>query len=459
MQLPVRWNWAVLYVFEDYVFDTARRELRRGDTLLPVEPQIFDLLAHLIANRERVVSKEDFLAAVWQGRTVSESTLSSSINAARTVIGDSGEQQRLIRTLPRKGFRFVGVVTEGPVAPAADAVALAGEPAPVSSEGPRQSTDTVTAAPAATASSNAGSLSHKTVVIAAGSGLLAIAAVLVLLWPGADQAGRGPQVAAIPKFDASIVPLVNDDARKSLASYPNRPDFKALAITGEGMAVAEGEADAEAARQDALRRCNAKTKRQCRLYAVGMDVVWSPGALPLPAPDDLHVEPLGLPLVPDEIPTLDQERRSRIARMHMGAPNHRAIAMTARGAWTTNTQPTRAEAVRLAVERCSEYWQRPCLIVSVDGQLTIQVPKLRQVIGIFLPSRDAELSGNDKQRIGGIYRGGEWRALARGKNGGWHAVAAAASEEAAIAGALHACGQADQECRLYAIGNFRVLAE
>ena len=107
------------YFFEDYVFDTERRELWRGAMALAVEPQIFDLLAYLIENRERVVSKEDLRTAVWQGRIVSESTLSSSINAARTVIGDNGEDQRLIRTLPRKGFRFVGPVREEQVSPPA----------------------------------------------------------------------------------------------------------------------------------------------------------------------------------------------------------------------------------------------------------------------------------------------------------------------------------------------------
>jgi DNA-binding winged helix-turn-helix (wHTH) protein len=87
-----------------------RRELRREEALIPVEPQVFDLLAYLIGNRERVVSKEDLLAAVWKGRIVSEATLDSRIKAVRRAICDSGEQQRLIKTVPRKGVRFVGAV-------------------------------------------------------------------------------------------------------------------------------------------------------------------------------------------------------------------------------------------------------------------------------------------------------------------------------------------------------------
>jgi TolB-like protein len=100
------------YLFESFALDADRRELRRGDDLVPVEPKAFDLMVHLIANRERVVSKDDLIAAIWNGRIVSDSALTTCINVARSAIGDSGGAQRLIKTLPRKGFRFVGVVRE-----------------------------------------------------------------------------------------------------------------------------------------------------------------------------------------------------------------------------------------------------------------------------------------------------------------------------------------------------------
>ena len=115
----------VLYEFEEYCLDIARRELRRDGALITVEPQIFDLLQYLIANRERVVSKDDLIASVWNGRIVSESTLSSSITIARQAIGDSGDQQRLVRTFARKGIRFVGKVQEESAAGASSA----GQPA------------------------------------------------------------------------------------------------------------------------------------------------------------------------------------------------------------------------------------------------------------------------------------------------------------------------------------------
>jgi TolB-like protein len=109
------------YLFEDFALDLDRRELWRGAALVAVEPQVFDLLVQLIRHRDRVVSKDDLLAAIWQGRIVSDSALFNRINAARKAIGDTGERQRLIRTLPRKGLRFVGEVheeaTEGPPLP------------------------------------------------------------------------------------------------------------------------------------------------------------------------------------------------------------------------------------------------------------------------------------------------------------------------------------------------------
>ena len=97
-------------VFDDYTLDTDRRELRRGSEPIAVEPQVFDLLIYLVQNRDHVVSKNDLIATVWEGRIVSESTLTSRINAARKAIGDSGEDQKLIRTIARRGFRFVGAV-------------------------------------------------------------------------------------------------------------------------------------------------------------------------------------------------------------------------------------------------------------------------------------------------------------------------------------------------------------
>src|ERR1700722_17737795 len=112
--------------FGDYEIDVERRELRRAKTPVHVEPQVFDLLVYLVQNRDRVVSKDDLIATVWGGRAVSDSTLTSRINAARKAVGDSGDAQKPIRTIARKGFRFVG---DGHPPPGESAQAPSREPA------------------------------------------------------------------------------------------------------------------------------------------------------------------------------------------------------------------------------------------------------------------------------------------------------------------------------------------
>jgi len=108
------------YLFADCALDTDRRELRRVSELVSLTPQVFDLLDCLVRNRERVISKDELVASIWGGRAVSDSAITTRINAARAAIGDDGKTQRMIKTLPRKGFRFVGVVREelNPAAPA-----------------------------------------------------------------------------------------------------------------------------------------------------------------------------------------------------------------------------------------------------------------------------------------------------------------------------------------------------
>jgi TolB-like protein len=129
------------YLFEDYAFDTDRRELHRGAEVVPIAPQVFDMLDYLIRNREHVVSKDDLISAVWNGRIVSDAALTTRLNAARSAIGDTGEKQHLIKTLPRKGFRFVGTVQEAErlAVDQIGSAAHSGDPKPVRASTPRLS--------------------------------------------------------------------------------------------------------------------------------------------------------------------------------------------------------------------------------------------------------------------------------------------------------------------------------
>jgi len=100
------------YEFNDIELDTASMELRCAGVARRIEPQVFDLLRVLIENRQRVVSRDELISSVWNGRIVSETTISARIAAARRAIGDSGNSQKIIKTIPRRGYRFIADVEQ-----------------------------------------------------------------------------------------------------------------------------------------------------------------------------------------------------------------------------------------------------------------------------------------------------------------------------------------------------------
>jgi DNA-binding winged helix-turn-helix (wHTH) protein len=118
------YDWrGMTYAFEEYRLDVAAHELRRGEAVVPLEPQVFDLLKLLIENRQRLLSRDEIIERIWGGRIVSDAALDSRIKSARQAIGDDGRAQRLIRTHHGVGFRFVGAV-----APGGNASAVAEQP-------------------------------------------------------------------------------------------------------------------------------------------------------------------------------------------------------------------------------------------------------------------------------------------------------------------------------------------
>ena len=96
--------------FADFQLDPARGELSRDGVPIQLEPKVLDLIVWLATHPGQLVSRDDLIEHVWNGRIVSDSAISSAINAARTALGDSGSVQRLIKTVPRRGFRFEGDV-------------------------------------------------------------------------------------------------------------------------------------------------------------------------------------------------------------------------------------------------------------------------------------------------------------------------------------------------------------
>jgi len=100
----------VKYRFAEFEIDLSQHELRRLGESVHIEPQVFDLIVHLVRNHDRIVSKDELIDTIWNGRIVSEAALSSRINGARRALGDNGTDQAFIRTLHKRGFRFVGNV-------------------------------------------------------------------------------------------------------------------------------------------------------------------------------------------------------------------------------------------------------------------------------------------------------------------------------------------------------------
>jgi DNA-binding winged helix-turn-helix (wHTH) protein len=450
------------YAFDDLVLDTDRRELRRGDALLAVEPLVFDILALLIRNRERVVSKEELRTEVWGGRIVSESTLTSCMTSVRGTAGDNGSDQRLIKTIARRGFRFVGPVREEaeadkPATPPLTAPSVAAEQPVEAGTNLKANEATPVAsmptAPAELPVSAAPTRSRSLIVIV----LAALIVAAGVLWLSFHRVHVGTKLQALRPFDATKVPIVNDATRERLARYSHRADFKALAIATDGLGIADGEVDEDSAKQEALRLCGTKAKKPCRIYAVGNNVVWSDDVMPMPAAGDLRVEPLDIPLTAEALTFATPEEARTLVDKVLAVANHKALATIGGGAaWQVFRQRSRAEAVRRVSEQCATVFTRPCLLISVDGFLTLQIPKTRRISGIFLPSTEPGLAGPERDRITVVYQGKEWRAIARGGQGSLHAIAGAGSEDEAIAAALKACAEADRDCRLYAIGNFRI---
>lgn len=449
--------------FEGYLLDVAGHTCRDIDGKeVPLTRAEFALLVALAQQPGKVLSR-DALAQAMAGRDTEpdDRSVDVLISRLRRKIEPVPKTPRLIVTVPGAGYKFAATSQTAATAGAHDVetrparvVAPTGERAIAQEPVARPERHSGLVAPRSQAAPRA------TLVAA-----LAVAVVTVLLaafWfiRPASQHASVPS-SRLPQFDAAVIPLVNDQARKQLASYLERPDVKALAISGapgEGWAIAFGAADAGSAKNEALERCRARAApRICHIYAVGKDVLWTPAKLPMPMAADLHAEPLGIPLSVDDIPMLTEAGRKEVREKYLSSSQSRALVLQS-GHYSYNTGGSRAEAQRLAIERCGEARQTPCLLISVDGMLTVQIPRLHRPRDIFMLTSDLEIPPHDKEIVAKVYQQQDWRALVRGERG-WYPVANLPSEAAAVEAAQVLCGERDRTCRLYAIGNFRVSPE
>jgi DNA-binding winged helix-turn-helix (wHTH) protein len=437
--------------FERHILDVGARQCRTVDGKdLALTRGEFKTLLVLARKSGRMVSRDELRQAVV-GRDAGpdDRSVDVMISRLRRKIEPDPKQPRIIVTVPGEGYRLAEAVQSidrqvpvvlQPLMPS------------VAADQPMTETSMRDTRPPPRR--------HRALRMGLAA-LAGVATVLVALslWRLGKQ-DPGPPV--IGKFDASVVPLVSDSARRELETYSSQPDFKAVAITAGVYGVAIGAHDLSIAKEEALERCKSRSSsnanQYCRLYAVGNDVVWSIKSLPLPLPFDVHDEPLEQAFDAAALPlNLTQQIG------YMNRPNHRALALEGRpqglgGFFSVFGIAFRPPAVRMAIEGCVDLYLSPCLLVSVDGFWTIRVPKSRRIVGIFMLTNEAAMSDEEKQRIGPIYQQDDWRAMARGKAGGWYPVAGASTESAAVEQALERCAD-DSECHIYAISNFRVAEE
>jgi hypothetical protein len=178
--------------------------------------------------------------------------------------------------------------------------------------------------------------------------------------------------------------------------------------------------------------------------------------LPLPLPADVHVEASRTPLSVEHVPFLGRSMSAERIEQHLQVRDNKGLAIHPRGMWSTGNRRSEEEAARLAVERCTDSVQRPCLLIAINGFLTVQIPRTHVIRTIFTLAGDRTMSAEDKERIGKIYSGKDWRAIAQGGLKHWYAVSGMDSETAAIDEAMKLCRSMDPICAIYAINNFRV---
>ncbi len=442
--------------FEDYTVDAGGRTcVDAAGQRVSLTGAEFSLLLSLARNASRVLSRDELSqAATGRLSAPDDRTVDVLISRLRRKLEPDPKRPRLILTLPGKGYKFgvrVHAVTSDVVV-AGTPKALPEEAAPTE----KAIAPTTAIAPAAT-DRRLSIRRHRTLVIAmaAVAVLGCIAVLLMALWK--------ERAASARPFQATTIPLVDDRVRTELAGYPREPSAKAIAISREGWGLSSRAANAEVAKAEALARCHERDPVGfCRLYALGDEVVWNSATLTMPLAADVRANApaIAAPITPEGLAkawqTIWQAAPPPFAVTYLRGADHRALAVNLTSGYRTINRASLAEAIRLAVERCSDLARSPCLLVAVDGVWTAPLPHSHRVIAPFTLASETEMSEAERQRIAKIYSGKEWRALAKGRSARWYAVAGRETETAAVDDVLKACRAEEPDCRVHAIGNWRV---
>jgi adenylate cyclase len=266
-----------------------------------------------------------------------------------------------------------------------------------------------------------------------------------------------------------LVPFISDDDRARLRDvYMGAPDYKALAIGPVNVSFVTGQPDKATAEAAALNVCQQIADRQrdrvalphvdCELYAVGNEVVSNRGYPPMPVPPWLVRDPtIESSFELSRVPLLTQRRRPFV-KPFQDWRKPRALAMSATGRYGSATGKTTEEAIRRALEWCGHNSGVACILLAIDDVFVLPIPSLMKVVGLVqsgpLDVIAPELRDDVARRLHNSTSG--WNAVAVGASGRAGLKLGAGSEQAAIDGALEACGNQDRECRVIVLGPFLV---
>jgi adenylate cyclase len=285
--------------------------------------------------------------------------------------------------------------------------------------------------------------------------------------PPAPPAPSPPPIGSTEKFAAANVPFVSDKTRTALASeYTGAVDFKAFSLNIGGFSGSvTAQPSEEAARTAAIEQCqkradSAQSPRKCELYAVGDNVVYAHGKPPVPPqPWVRHDAVTEQPFVAKDMPLTRDTGKTRLENIYVPGRKTKTIALGPGGAFFFLTgMDSMDEAVRRALESCGAIAGVPCIIVALNENFVVPIPSTLKVTGFFKVAGNGVISPEARDDVA--------RQLAEATSG-WNAVAVgtagrpglglkAATEQAAVNGALADCVKRDGDCHVIAIGPFSV---
>ncbi len=275
-----------------------------------------------------------------------------------------------------------------------------------------------------------------------------------------------PPLRPVETLVPETIPIVANRVRDTIRTeYMPAPDHKALAISTGPIGVTTGQADDEAAKTAALDLCQERADaltppRKCELYAIGTTVVYARGHPPMPPTPWYTLDPsIETPLVSKNIPLVGDNIKAMVEKSYLPARKPKALAVSAAGHYTYYTNQENAdEAVRRALEVCGTFAGVPCRIIAMDDSFVVPIPTTMKAVGYFQPASASaiapELRDDLARRLGNA--GGGWSAVATGTAGRVGLMLKAASEQAAVDGAMADCARQDRSCHVIAIGPFTV---